>query len=85
MNICTTSILRRKEIVNVCDGRRMGCASDFEFDPCSGKIISIIVPGDAGVFGIGKRTEIVIPWNKIQCFGEDTILVRIEGEIGLDK
>lgn len=77
MKICSTKELRLKDVVNLCNGKRIGCASDFEFDPCSGKIISLIIPGEGGIFGFGAKSEMVIPWSRIECFGEDTILVRI--------
>lgn len=77
MKICSTKELRSKEVVNVCDGRRIGCATDFEFDPSCGRIVALIIPGDSGFFGFGSKNEIVIPWGKVECFGEDTVLVRI--------
>ena len=77
MKIYSTSELRRKDVVNVCNGRRIGCASDFEFDPCSGKITALIIPGDCGFFGIGSKCDIVIPWGRVECFGEDTVLVKL--------
>lgn len=82
MKVYSTSELRRKEVVNVCDGKRIGCATDFEFDPCSGKITALIIPGDCGFFGIGAKCDVVIPWGRVECFGEDTVLVRFsEGEL----
>ena len=77
MKISSTKELRAKDVVNLCNGKRIGCASDFEFDPCSGRIISLIIPGESGLFGFGSKSEIVIPWNRVECFGEDTVLVRI--------
>ena len=77
MKISSTKELRNKDVVNLCNGKRIGCASDFEFDPCSGRIISLIIPGESGLFGFGSKNEIVIPWNRVECFGEDTVLVRI--------
>jgi hypothetical protein len=26
---------------------------------------------------VGREDDIIIPWHKIECFGEDTILVRL--------
>ena len=45
---------------------------------CDGKILAIIVPGPCGIFGFGKTGDLVIAWNKIQCIGEDAILVRLQ-------
>lgn len=77
MRICSTSDLRQKEIINLCDGARLGYANDFEFDIEDGKILTLIVNSSGGFFGIGKCSEIRICWDKIQCIGEDTILVKI--------
>lgn len=77
MRICSTSELRQKEIINLCDGSRLGYACDFEFCIEDGKILSLIINVQGGFLGLGKTTEIVIPWDKIQCIGEDTILVRL--------
>ena len=77
MKRCSTADLRRLEIINLCDGARLGYASDFEFDKEDAKILALVITGSCGVFGLGREDDIVIPWHKIECFGEDTILVRL--------
>ena len=75
---CTTVSLQKKEIINLCDGSRLGYATDFEFDPKCASILSLMVPRrGCGFLGLGKTEYLFIPWNKIECFGEDTILVRL--------
>ena len=41
---------------------------------------SIIVPGGTNKFMslFSNSNDIVIPWNKIKCIGEDLILVELE-------
>ena len=78
MKTTTTLELREKEVINLCDGARLGYPCDFEFDVCEGKILAIIIPGERGVFGGCKTQDIIIPWCKIECFGDDTILVKLE-------
>ena len=73
----STCQLREKEVLNLCDGTRIGCPSDFEFSPCDGKITALIVAGQGGFLGLGHSKDLVIPWCKIECIGEDTILVRL--------
>lgn len=80
MNICSTEDIRKKEVINVCDGTRLGCATDFEINICDAKIISLIIPSNKW-FNFGKEKGIVIPWNCIECIGEDTILVKMEPQI----
>lgn len=77
MGRCCTADLRDKEVINICDGKRLGYVIDVEIDLCDGKIIAIVVPGECNMLGFGKGNDIVIPWDKIDCIGEDTILVRV--------
>lgn len=77
MNICSTEDIRKKEIINLCDGARLGCATDFEINVCDAKILALLVPA-GGWLSFGKCDKIVIPWEKIECIGEDTILVKME-------
>ncbi len=76
MNIISTEDLRKKEIINLCDGSRLGYACDFEFDKCNAQIVGLIVERSSGFLGLGSTDSAVIPWCKIECIGEDTILVR---------
>ena len=77
MRRCSTIDLRRLEIVNLCDGSRLGYACDFEFDCEDAKILALVIRGGGGFLGFGKDEDIVIPWRCIECIGEDTILVRL--------
>ncbi len=73
---CCISDLRDKEIINVCDGTRLGFVEDIEVDVVCGKVITIIASGECRSL-FGKNTEVVIPWECIECIGEETILVRV--------
>ena len=73
----STCELREKEVVNLCDGTKLGCPSDFEFDLCDGKITALVVPRSSGFLGFHHLNDLVIPWHKIECIGEDAILVRL--------
>lgn len=77
MKRCSTADLRHLEIVNLCDGARLGYASDFEFDCEDARILALIIAGNCGLFGLGKEDDIIIPWSMIECIGEDTILVKL--------
>ena len=77
MNIITLSDLSKKEIINVCDGTRLGYPVDYEFDVCTSNIIGIIIEKSCGFLGLVSGEKTVIPWCKIECIGEDAILVRI--------
>ncbi len=72
--------LREKEIINVCNGARLGCPNDFEFNACDGRITALVVSRSGGFLGLGRGDEIIIPWNKIECIGSDTILVKLSAD-----
>lgn len=72
--------LSEKDVINVCTGERLGRLCDVEIDVTQSTVISIVVPGQGNVWGFGKSTEIIIPWQMIECIGEDTILVKMSAE-----
>ena len=75
------SSLKCKEVVNICDGARLGFVTDVEVDIKNGRIVAIIVPGPCKFFGmIGRRDDFVIPWNCIRQIGDDIILIEVELE-----
>ncbi len=70
--------LRRKEVINMRDGARLGCICDLEVEEESGLIRSIVVPGPPRFFGLLRSDEeLVIPYCQISKFGGDVILVDI--------
>ena len=71
MRICD---LREKEVINVCDGERLGYVEDMIFDLCKGCISHIIVPGPCKFFGIfGREEEFIIDLSCIRQIGADVI------------
>ncbi len=63
MRVCE---LREKEVINVCDGERLGNVCDVDFDVKTGRILSLIIPGPCKVFGIlGRDYEYIIPY---ECY-----------------
>jgi len=72
-----TSDLKVKEVINIIDGKRLGAITDIEIDVESGKLTSIVVPGNGRFLGLfGRNEDIVIPWEKISKIGCDVILVE---------
>ena len=49
--------LRRKEVINLRDGARLGAVCDLEVDLCSGTVCSIVVPGPPKMWGLLKSDE----------------------------
>lgn len=74
-----TSDLRLLDVVNISDGRRLGSVYDLDIDVKTGKILALILPGEGGLFGLGRGPDVEIPWNRIVRIGIDVILVDLPG------
>ena len=46
--------LRNKEVINLCDGSKMGRITDIVFNSDSGKVVGIVVPGEKRFFKKAK-------------------------------
>lgn len=71
---------KQKEVINICDGRKMGSVVDLEIDESCGNILAIVVPSafSLGAVFRGEPTGIVIPWCAIVKIGDDAILVEVD-------
>lgn len=75
MRLCE---LKGKTVINDTDCCILGFVIDIDFDPASGCILAIIVPGPARLCGfLGRDYEYVIPFKCIRTIGPDIILVSI--------
>ncbi|MHB1151956.1 MAG: YlmC/YmxH family sporulation protein [Eubacteriales bacterium] len=77
MNLCRITDLRDKEVINICDGQRLGYVYDVEVDIICGKVVALVVPEEHGCFSLVHSSEIKIPWDKIDKIGDDIILVSL--------
>lgn len=70
---------KHKEVISICDGKRLGFVQDVCADFDTGRITSIIVPGGTNRLMnlFSNSNDIIIPWEQIKCIGEDLILVEI--------
>lgn len=69
------SELCKKEVINTCDGCRLGYADDIEIDTMCGRVNAILVPKPHKPFT--KCQYNVIRWEQIERIGADMILVRL--------
>ena len=68
--------LRRKEVINLCDGCKLGYVGDLESCLPEGTVKAIIVFGPCRFFGLfGRGEDYYIPWDCIQKFGDDIVLI----------
>lgn len=68
--------LKQKEVINLCDGKRLGKVCDVVFIYPEGKVQGIVVPGGKG-FRWG-RADLFIDLRSVTKIGVDTILVEIK-------
>ena len=80
MRAISMSELEKREVINLCTGEKLGFICDFEMDIDSGCIISVSVLSQSEIPFFRKREEYVIPWRRIECIGEDKVLVKIPNE-----
>ena len=66
-----------KEVINICDGTRLGFVDDLEVDTCTAQITALVICGRSRLFGLlGRDPDIVIQWRDIEVVGDETILVN---------
>ena len=64
---CRFTDLRHKEVISACDGTK--CAT----------VVSIVIFGRPGFFSlVGKCQDYIIPWEKIDLIGEDTVIISCQ-------
>lgn len=72
------SEFQSKDVVNVSNGKVLGHIGDLEINVTTGKIESLIIPGNGKMLGFfGRESDIVISWRNIVRIGTDVILVRM--------
>ena len=75
------SELKQKDVINICDGRRLGKPIDLVLNDhaCAE---AIVVPDGGSLLSCLKpsREGVTIPWGWIRCIGDDVILVEADVE-----
>ncbi len=73
---CTTVDLREKDVINSCDGTKLGRVSELELDVDCGKICALIVTPECFTSIFSSKYNIRVPWESIIKIGCDIILVE---------
>jgi YlmC/YmxH family sporulation protein len=68
--------LKKKETINLLDGKRLGKVCDVVFTFPEGRVQGIVVPGGTG-FRWGKG-DLFIEFKQIKKIGIDTVLVEVK-------
>lgn len=76
------SEIRRKDVINIVDGRKLGRPIDLVLNE-SACAEALVVPGrSGGLLGFLRqdREGCVIPWGRVRRIGDDVILVEVPAE-----
>ena len=76
------SEIRRKDVVNICDGRKLGRPIDLILND-DARAEALVVPNrSGGLMGFFRQSQEgnVIPWSRVRRIGDDVILVEVELE-----
>lgn len=72
--------LKDKQVVSIKDASVVGFVSDIEFDTETGTLSSVVISGkNKGISFLSRGEDIIIPWDKIEVIGNDSILISMEG------
>lgn len=66
---CRFTDLRCKEVINICDGCRLGYVGDVECQLPEGQMTALIVPGPFRFFGLFGRGEDAIHAETVLVYG----------------
>lgn len=79
--ICYFSELRYKEVIDIHTGFRLGYICDVELDDAEGRVVSLITPGRAKLFGLlGREDDYVSHGAASSRSGSDIVLIEAKGE-----
>ena len=72
--------LKDKQVVSIKDASVVGFVSDIEFNTETGALTSVIITGkNKGIGFLSRGEDIIIPWDKIEVIGNDSILISMDG------
>ena len=77
----TFSELRCLDVVNICDGKKLGRPMDILFSERA-VVEAIVVPAPGGIMNFVRADKegYVVPWNRIRRIGDDVILVELQSD-----
>ena len=76
------SELRQKDVINICDGRRLGRPVDLALNEHA-CIEALVVPAQGNIMSVfrGDKEGATISWDCVRRIGDDVILVELDGEL----
>ncbi len=78
--ICRLEDLRKKEVIDITTGERLGYIDDAELNLEKSEVKSLVIYGRERLFGfLGREDDVVIPCNEIKVVGNDVVLIKRPG------
>lgn len=75
--ICRLEDLRRKEVIDITTGERLGYIDDAEMNLEKSAVQSLVIYGRERFFGfLGREDDVVIPCSEIKVVGNDVVLIK---------
>ena len=82
--ICSLEELRRKEVIDINTGERLGYIDDVRIDLKTSAVEALLIYGRARFFGVwGREDDIVIPCGDIKVVGSDVVLISQSSKLEL--
>ena len=74
------SEIRRKDVVNICDGKKLGKPIDLVLNDSACAEALVVPRRSGGLLGLLRqdREGCIIPWGRVRRVGDDVILVEID-------
>lgn len=74
----TFTDLKQKDVVNICDGRRLGKPIDLVLGDTA-CVEALVVPSGSGFLNLLRQEKegCLVPWDRVLRIGSDVILVEV--------
>lgn len=77
--LCGFEELKRKEVIDIRTGERLGYIDDIEINMTDGRLEKLIIYGGTRLFGIlGREEDSFLSCSEIKVIGREIILVETE-------
>ncbi len=80
--ICSFNDLKKKVIIDITTAEKLGYIDDIEIDTTTSEVLSMIIYGNRGRFGLfPKEPDIIISCSRIKVIGREVILVKLTDSV----
>ena len=74
--VCSLEELRRKEVIDINSGERLGFIDDVRLDLETSGVVALVIYGRTRFFGVfGREEDVEIPCGDIRVVGSEVVLI----------